>query len=311
MSNEFELIKHNKVSDLYAFVIEMKYRRPHLHTDIEIIYVLEGRLTVISDNKQIIVEKNQLTVLNSCQLHELFSEDSAQLLIFQLGLKQFEQSFPQIYELYFDSVPMAISSDKEKQRLLAHIIEASQAYYHEETYFSLLCHGFASLILFDLIHLYPYQKMSETSKNRFLIKNERIRRISDYIQQNYEKKLLLSDIAESENLTVPYLSHFFRDNFGLSFQDYLNMIRCEKAMYLLSHTHHHLLGISELCGFSDVRYLNRAFTNLYGLTPKEFRKAKNTAPLLQYQLDSQKGIDQQLIYNKEESLNIINQYFSS
>lgn len=57
--------------------------------------------------------------------------------------------------------------------------------------------------------------------------------ITQYIDEHYSEKLLLSDIAEHENMDLYYLSHFFKDNFGMSFQNYLLKIRCERARHLL------------------------------------------------------------------------------
>lgn len=311
MNNEFELIEHNSVADFYAFLIEMKYRVPHLHTDIEVIYVLKGTLVIHSEEKTHVAHANQLIILNSCQLHELISDDSALLLVFQLGLKQFEKSFPQIYELIFKTKPCNINTCSNKQTLLNYFFEASHAYFNETNNYALLCHGLASLIMFEIIQVIPYKQVSEESKNRLLQKNERIRRISDYIHHHYQKKLLLSDIAKNENLTVPYLSHFFKDHFGLSFQEYLNTIRCEKAQQLLAHTSDTLLAISELCGFSDVKYLNRSFKLLYGITPKEFRRQSNKILFLQIKHSSDKKIDQQFIFSNTESLEIISKHIIS
>lgn len=311
MANEFELVEHNEVNDLFTFVIDMKYRRPHLHTDIEIIYVLKGMLIVKSEEKVHHVNENQLIILNSCQLHELSSDNSALLLIFQYGLKQFEKSLPQIYELHFETLPVTISNNTQSQQLIEYLNQASQAYFEQSQFYSLLCHGLASLIMFELIHLVPHKKIPEEKKNRLLLKNERIRRISDYIHRNYQKKLLLSDIATKEELTVPYLSHFFTENFGLSFQDYLNTIRCEKAQHLLLHTSDSLLSISQACGFSDVRYLNKSFKDIYAITPYEFRKQTDKSNLTSFNMELNKKNDQQLFLSKEKSLDTLNHFFNS
>ena len=43
----------------------------------------------------------------------------------------------------------------------------------------------------------------------------------DYIDENFRRKLLLGEIARREGLTMPYLSHLFKDTLGMSFQEYL------------------------------------------------------------------------------------------
>ena len=74
------------------------------------------------------------------------------------------------------------------------------------------------------------------------------------------------------HVSLCYLSHFFTENFGISFQQYLAKIRCDKARRQLLLTDHSLLTVSIECGFSDPKYFNRAFAAQYGMTPRAYRK---------------------------------------
>lgn len=84
--------------------------------------------------------------------------------------------------------------------------------------------------------------------------------------------LLLSDIAARENLSLYYLSHLFKETFGMPFQTYLLKIRCENARRLLLLTDLSLLDICISCGFSDPKYFNKGFRQQYQLSPKEYRQ---------------------------------------
>lgn len=309
MSNEFELIEHHQSKGVHAFLIEMKYRRPHLHTDLELIYVIEGQLIVQTDGQKHSVHKNEFMMINSCQLHELISKERAKLLILQLGTKEFEAFFPQINELSFNNQAFSKSETEPFSDLLQHFLKTCFAFFQENKYFALECHGQASLTLLYLLQCAPYEMIPEAKQSAHLIRQERIRRISQYIHQHFHEKILLADIAEQEDLSINYLSHFFHKNFGLSFQNYLNLIRCEKAYFLLSNTDHGLLHISEACGFSDLRYLNRAFKEIYHFTPKEFRN-QMTEPLETSQkLKGHEQMDQQSIYSKVDSAKLIKGLF--
>lgn len=301
MSNEFELIEHHQSKGVHAFLIEMNYRRPHLHTDLELIYVVEGQLTVHTEGQKHWVREKELIPINSCQLHELSSDKGAKLLILQLGTKEFAAFFPQINELSFHNQAFSKKENPTFPNLISHFLLTCFAFFQEKEYFALECHGQASLTLFYLLQCAPYEVIPETKQGAHLIRQERIQRISHYIHQHYHEKLLLAAIATEEELSINYLSHFFHKNFGLSFQSYLNLIRCEKAYFLLRNTDHGLLHISEACGFSDLRYLNRAFKENYQVTPKEFRN-QITEPLkVTTLLDGKEQVDQQSIYSKAES----------
>lgn len=103
-------------------------------------------------------------------------------------------------------------------------------------------------------------------------RRERFAAIMDYIDENFRRKLLLGEIARREGLTMPYLSHLFKDTLGMSFQEYLKKRRFEYARSLLLGTRKSLLDISLESGFSDARYMIRMFEGEFGCTPREYRR---------------------------------------
>ena len=103
-------------------------------------------------------------------------------------------------------------------------------------------------------------------------------RIMDYVENHYTEKLLLSDISELEGLSVSYLSHFFRDMLGLSFQEYIALRRFERARKMVEQTNRSITEICMECGFSDYRYLNKVYKAQLGYTPMEYRNSHETCP---------------------------------
>ena len=304
MSNEFELIEHDQTQGVHAFLIDMHYRRPHLHTDLEWIYVLEGELHLTIENDKIQLKQDEFIVINSCQLHELSANPTAKLLILQLNTKEFEAFFPQINELWFSPVVISQKDNPHFDALRNAFFKTCEAFFKADPYVALACHGYASLALLTLLQCATFKTIPENKQSAHFVRQDRIRRISQYIYANYHEKLLLSDLAQQEKLSVNYLSHFFQQNFGLSFQNFLNVIRCEKAYYLLKNTEHSLLSISEMSGFSDLRYLNKAFKSIYQLSPKDYRRQQSDKKAL---LTDVIPGEHQIIYSNSYSLNWLNQ----
>lgn len=121
----------------------------------------------------------------------------------------------------------------------------------------------------------------------------------------YPQKLLLSDIAKELELSLYYLSHFFKANFGISFQDYLARIRSEKARQLLLLTRQSLLDISISAGFSDPKYFNASFKKQYGCTPKEYRRQFKHAQLPDQQISM---LTTQEFLSEEAGLILLDQF---
>lgn len=305
MKNEYELIDHHKVNDIKAFVIDINYRRPHLHTDLEIIYILEGSLTVKLEQQIIQVEKGNFFLLNTCQLHEFISSDTAQLLIIQFNTKSIENLFPEINEILFENKPVHYSVSPT---LLQIFLTLSHSYFKEDVLFHLSCQGYAILTLYELLKVVPYTKITNSERDNLLSRNERIARVSQYISRHYTEKILLSELAEQENITTSYLSNFIKTHFGYTFQELVNFTRCEKAKYLLLNTKSNLLTISQSCGYSDVRYLNKSFKTMFGMTPQQYR-IHEREPEKNAEISNLQSVDIQQILTKEQSIKKIETLF--
>jgi len=100
----------------------------------------------------------------------------------------------------------------------------------------------------------------------------RLRRITDYMYENYFRKLTLCEIAEREHLSVFYLSHIIKMSTGMNFQELLSFIRVEESEKLLLGTDKRIGAISDECGFSAVRYYIKHFSEWFGMPPAEYRK---------------------------------------
>ena len=55
-------------------------------------------------------------------------------------------------------------------------------------------------------------------------------------------------------------------------------LRLNKAVELISNTNMKLIEICVASGFSDYRYINEAFIDKYGFSPKEFRSKNKSVP---------------------------------
>jgi len=59
---------------------------------------------------------------------------------------------------------------------------------------------------------------------------------------------------------------------NMTFQEYLNAIRLDRAVQLVSDPNLSAADICDACGISDSRFLNKMLENRYGYTFKEYRE---------------------------------------
>jgi AraC-like DNA-binding protein len=304
MENEFENVKHNRVNGLQFLINDIIYRHAHLHFDTEIIYVISGEGQVNTQQTEYSLHAGQMMVFNSCQVHEFKSKSSIRLLILQLPITTFAAAYPALDTIVFDSRPI---NPPEQSNLVVHLVDAAKSFFENQDVQPLLTVGLTYIILYDLLKLVKYDLLNDTQRNKLLNTQKRMQRISARIQNDYVDGLSLQDLAEQEGFSRNYFSHFFKENFGIAFQDYLTNIRCERGYHLLLTTNENLLSITSLSGFSDVRAFNRAFKERYGSNPKDFRKQQSLALSSKNSnlIPSETKVDIEQICNSNESLTIL------
>ncbi len=92
-----------------------------------------------------------------------------------------------------------------------------------------------------------------------------------YIEENFDKKLTLREIADVFFLSPAYLSAYFKEKTGVNLFDHLQEVRLSKAKELLKSSSLPVTEVSVRAGFSDYRYFCTAFKKDTGLTPLKYR----------------------------------------
>ena len=99
-----------------------------------------------------------------------------------------------------------------------------------------------------------------------------IRQARQYIEEHYNEKIILEDIAEIVGLNPVYFSVLFKKEAGINFSNYLVNIRMEKAKGMLRSSNETIAAIAEQVGYKDSRYFSQTFTKTVGVKPALYRK---------------------------------------
>ena len=307
MRQEYELIEHGIIADFRVFILNMKYRGPHMHSDFEICIVLDGEVTVSSDDETGTFHAGSFYIINPYCMHELKAAESAVLLSIQIKKNFCTGYYPGINELGFELCEGNKYMDAgENAGFIRKAVTLSKHYFLCDKGFEFICTGLLNELMYVMINRLPYVIYSQDEKKRLQGKYRRVQKITEYINGHYTEKILLGDIAAAEGLTLTYLSHFFNNAFHMSFQQYVAILRCEKARQILLLTDHNLLDISMEAGFSDVKYLNKEFIRQYGCHPREYRKK---AVLQDIPEQKQTFLTAQKVYGSGEALAMLDKMY--
>lgn len=278
MSNEYEIISHSKANYLNVFVVHLVSRTPHIHRDLELGIVLEGILSVKTGGKTYELGKDDAYIINSMEAHEFVSGKGALILALQFAPAPFDSFVQGDDRRRFDTAPPIkeyFSKSEGQYELLLGLCSALAVDYMQDGS-EYRCLALAASLYNLLCETLPIQSLSHVDYMPMQRRTERLISITDYIDANFNRKLLLEEIAEREGLSLFHLSHLFKDTLGMSFQEYIKKKRFEYACLLLATTDMNILDISIDSGFSDVRYLNSMFKKQYGCTPSEYRAGLST-----------------------------------
>lgn len=99
--------------------------------------------------------------------------------------------------------------------------------------------------------------------------------INKEISENYMEKLSLKSLGEKYYINSAYLGQLFKKKYNMSFKDYLNEYRIERAEELLVNTDEKIYKIAEYVGYNNTDYFISKFVQLKGKTPLQYRKNKN------------------------------------
>lgn len=103
--------------------------------------------------------------------------------------------------------------------------------------------------------------------------NVSVRQVIAYMSKHYQDKgLSINRMAEEVFLTPTYLSSLFKQDTGLTINQYLTKLRIECAKSLLLDTKYKLYQIADMVGYEDAAYFARIFKNQTGMTPSEYKE---------------------------------------
>ena len=124
-----------------------------------------------------------------------------------------------------------------------------------------------------LIAMANAEKSVSAGKNNVLSRRQqRLENVRIYCSCNYARDVSLDEIATYVGMNKSAFCTFMRNDAGMSFSEFMNSFRLERAMDMLRHTDKNISEIAYDCGFANAAYFHRLFRKKYHCTPKSARK---------------------------------------
>ena len=266
----------NRVDDLLIFEQNNLDFLPHLHAQLELLYVEEGEIEITINGCTQLLKGGDLSVSFPNSVHSYRTppnQTSMHCILVILNLTvvgdfintllKFHPKKPFINknQLHKD-VPYAINTLME---------EYNSALGHSKC--SPISKAYSQIIISRLLQ--QMELITNTDTNYFDI----IFEIINFINENYMQPLSLEDMSKALGVGKFHLSRVFSDKINVSFNDYVNGIRVSWACNMLSNTNKNITQIAYDCGFQSTRTFNRAFHKVYNVSPRAFRNTLEIASI--------------------------------
>lgn len=277
---EFEIIQHPQIDGLHIFFDTVDYRTPHVHRELELIWVLDGSLAVQSSAFQCEAAPGETVLFNPNQTHEFHCVDkSCTFLCLQIAPELLRGAQPLEAVSWEEFRPAARMTPEEYARFERRLLRLARRYLERPPYYELYCVGEAHLLLCELLTALPHQLLTAEEIAERGRRSDRLCRLIRFVDGNYMHKIRLTDFAAEEGRSMSCLSHFVKQTLNQSFQEYVNTVRFNAACKMIASGQTKMLDVCLASGFSDYRYFSRAFQKRVGVTPEAYsRQAQSPVP---------------------------------
>ncbi|SHO45399.1 GH39 family glycosyl hydrolase [Anaerocolumna xylanovorans] len=271
LEERHEIIEFSPNIPLKIFMHKLGFVARHWHKSLELLMVLEGTIEITLDGTTYMLNGEDIILINSNSIHEIHSE-SAVMIALQIDLARMNQFDNSLENLSFDC-NSSTSSDSGKFNGIRFTIatmireNAHNAKGAEYKNYA-LCYYLVSELLSNF--QVPTTEAMKTQQ-KYMV---RLTRIINYIQEHYAENFSLSDLAESEQLSVPYLSNFFDKHMGIKFSQYYTNVKLSHAVNDLLSSDDSIEAIAIKNGFTESHSFVRCFKKRYEMLPSTYRKDK-------------------------------------
>ncbi len=104
---------------------------------------------------------------------------------------------------------------------------------------------------------------------------DRINRVYEYVEKNYQQSIDIQVVADLTSLTVPSFCRYFKKITHITYTDFVNEYRINQACRLLFENK----PIADICfevGFNNISHFNKTFKHLKGKSPKVYKAEMTT-----------------------------------
>ena len=237
---------------------------PHAHSHVELIFVLDGQLSLTVDDEKRVVNGGGVAVVMPYQIHSYTTQNNN--TVFHIACPpEYISEYKQIFSgKLFSPFVVPITPSMEALIKEISIPNEDRLIARTELQLSFKC---KSLLYSAFSELISRCRLMDTDQ----IPYDVYRKAMVYITEHYNQPISLSTVAQHCGVTPIHLSRLMNSRGNTGFLNIVNSLRAFRAKRLLEQT---TLPISQIAldvGFGTIRSFNRIFREYFNCHPRELR----------------------------------------
>ncbi len=237
---------------------------PHLHRQLEIVYVMSGALEIGVGTELYRLNRGDLALIFPDVIHhyQTIESDTGDILVINTD-PSLVPAFKTLLQNYETPNPVVSSHaiTLDTLQVLHWLADLGHPPYED-----VLQESYLQVILSRVLPKVELVKKKTNSEN------DLVYRTVDYIAKHYMEPISLTSIANDLYVSPYSLSRLFSSTFHMNFNKYLNQTRLREFTHLIRMSNQ---SITEACmnaGFESQRTLNRVFQEEYHMSPSKYKK---------------------------------------
>lgn len=272
----------------YWGVMPQHYDTPlHKHSFFEICYVVDGEGTYSEDERTYLLRKNTFIISKPNNYHQIKSENGLFLIYVAFELIDSESSEEWIGRVNkAEQSSNVIFEDKEDMGIL--VLWKSlfmQACMNDDAFLVEIIKKISASLILSLLRNIVYISMGHQGRTFPKTSSTIFHQATLYIEDNLSSNLKLTEIAKHLHISGRHLSRIFLKEAGISYSEYIQNVRMQRAATLLKTSDLPIKDIAEITGFSTVNYFTRVFTSKFRSSPGKFRSLYSNVTTTKYDND--------------------------
>ncbi len=178
------------------------------------------------------------------------------------------------YMFYVQSISRVVTFKKGHpihESLSYCMSEAYEEYISKDVCYRLPVRAYVYLLNSTILRYYAGQR---GELDRMIYHNViRLRPVIEYIAEHYAEKIYIETLADMISVSPDYFTKMFKDSIGTTPIDYINGIRVNHSLRLLTMTDTPINEIAEMIGFSNPNYFHKIFKAYMTTSPLAYRKS--------------------------------------